>query len=105
MYRHERIVKASKASSRPLRVSLRVSSSTRLSARLVSYASQTTAAVFSGVVDCGASYAFSCHDGFVHCVAKEGDGARRRWRARHGSKITATPQLVKIRKGDSEDGR
>ena len=35
MYRHERIVKASKASSRPLRVSLRVSSSTRLSARLV----------------------------------------------------------------------
>ena len=59
--------------------------------------------MFSGVVDCGgASYAFSCHDGSVHCiVAKEGgDGARWRWRARHGSKITATPQLVKIRKGD-----
>ena len=65
--------------------------------------------MFSGVVDCGgASYAFSCHDGFVHCVGKEGDGgARRRWRARHGSKITATPQLVKIReKGDHpEDAR
>ena len=62
--------------------------------------------MFSGVVDCGgASYAFSCHDGFVHCVGKE--GGKSLWRARHGSKITATPQLVKIRKkGDHpEDAR
>ena len=63
---------------------------------------QTTAAVFSGVVDCGDSYAFSCHDYFVHIISKSGS---KLWRARHGSKITATPQLVKITKADTEDAR
>ena len=57
---------------------------------------QTTAAVFSGVVDCGDSYAFSCHDCFVHNISKR--SGSELWRARHGSKITATPQLVKIEK-------
>ena len=64
--------------------------------------SQTPAAVFSGVVYCGDSYAFSCHDCFVHNISKSGSEL---WRARHGSKITATPQLVKIVKEDSEEAR
>ena len=53
------------------------------------------------MVDCGASYAFSCHDCFVHNVSKS--GGTELWRARHGSKITATPQLVKIEKDDRLD--
>ena len=63
---------------------------------------QTTAAVFSGIVDCGDSYAFSCHDCFVHNISK---GGSELWRAKHSSKVTATPQHVKIRTWDSEEAR